>query len=150
MSGQPQFLTNFWALNLFRLFWGFFQASGVFTSFSLKRFGLTNDQAAFGLTEFSIMGTLIADKCPAGGPCDSHAPYRFAQCCHFTKMSQNMHAPIILPNKYFEEAIRVSITLTSCFCFMLSWTYSIIWYITWLDIWKLEFNFTLLISKSQK
>jgi len=40
------------------------------------RFGLTKDQAGFGLTDFGIGETLIADKCPKGGPCDAYAPYR--------------------------------------------------------------------------
>ena len=43
-----------------------------------ERFGLTGDQAGFGLTEFGIGDTLIADKCPKGGPCDGYAPYRNA------------------------------------------------------------------------
>ena len=30
------------------------------------QFGLTRDQAAFGLNDFSITGTLISDKCPQG------------------------------------------------------------------------------------
>merc|ERR1712106_498203 len=42
------------------------------------QFGLTGDQAGFGLNDFSISGTLIADKCPKGGPCDALAPYRNA------------------------------------------------------------------------
>ena len=41
-----------------------------------ERFSLTADQAAFGLNDFSIKETLIADKCPTGGPCDAYAPYR--------------------------------------------------------------------------
>ena len=35
------------------------------------QFQLTRGQAAFGLTAFSITGTLIADKCPQGGPRDA-------------------------------------------------------------------------------
>ena len=31
------------------------------------QFGLSRDQAAFGLNAFSISGTLISDKCPQGG-----------------------------------------------------------------------------------
>ena len=42
------------------------------------QFGLTGDQAGFGLNSFSITGTLIADKCPKGGPCNALAPYRSA------------------------------------------------------------------------
>ena len=42
------------------------------------RFSLTADQAAFGLNDFSIKETLIGDKCPVGGPCDAHQPYRAA------------------------------------------------------------------------
>ena len=42
------------------------------------RFSLSPDQAAFGLTDFSINETLIADKCPSGGPCDAYHPYRAA------------------------------------------------------------------------
>jgi len=42
------------------------------------RFSLSSDQAAFGLTDFSINETLIADKCPSGGPCDAYHPYRAA------------------------------------------------------------------------
>ena len=30
------------------------------------QFGLSRDQAGFGLNAFSISGTLIADKCPKG------------------------------------------------------------------------------------
>ena len=30
------------------------------------QFGLTRDQAGFGLNAFSITGTLISDKCPQG------------------------------------------------------------------------------------
>ena len=32
----------------------------------LDQFELTKDQAAFGLNEYSITGTLISDKCPIG------------------------------------------------------------------------------------
>ena len=41
-----------------------------------KRFSLTPDQAGFGLNAFSIKGTIIEDKCPAGRRCDSNSPYR--------------------------------------------------------------------------
>ena len=57
------------------------------------QFGLTRDQAAFGLNAFSITGTLISDKCPQGreswkdynatydwmslgGDCDENHPWR--------------------------------------------------------------------------
>ena len=40
------------------------------------QFGLSRSQAAFGLNAFSITGTLIADKCPRGGPCDPKSPWR--------------------------------------------------------------------------
>jgi peroxidase len=40
------------------------------------QFGLNRDQAAFGLNAFSITGTLIADKCPSGGPCEESSPWR--------------------------------------------------------------------------
>ena len=43
-----------------------------------ERFSLTADQAAFGLNDFSIKETLIGDKCPTGGPCESYHPYRSA------------------------------------------------------------------------
>ena len=42
------------------------------------QFGLTKGQAAFGLNAFSIKGTLIADKCPKGGPCDPLSLWRTA------------------------------------------------------------------------
>ena len=59
------------------------------------QFGLSRDQAAFGLNAFSITGTLISDKCPQGrrvgritmlhmsyewmtlgGDCDENHPWR--------------------------------------------------------------------------
>ena len=43
-----------------------------------ERFSLTADQAAFGLNDFSIKETLIGDKCPSGGPCEAHHPFRAA------------------------------------------------------------------------
>jgi len=41
-----------------------------------SRFSLTPDQAAFGLNDFSIMETMIADKCPKGPACDPLVPWR--------------------------------------------------------------------------
>ena len=58
---------------------------------------MTKDQAGFGLTDFGIGETLIADKCPKGGPCDAYAPYRYAQC-----------------------TVAISCTFIFCFVFMYS------------------------------
>ena len=41
-----------------------------------SRFSLSPDQAAFGLNDFSIEGTMIADKCPKGPKCDPQVPWR--------------------------------------------------------------------------
>ena len=40
------------------------------------RFSLSPDQAGFGLTAFSTAGTILAEKCPKGGPCDTNSRYR--------------------------------------------------------------------------
>ena len=41
-----------------------------------ERFSLTSDQAGFGLSDFSIEGTIIADRCPKYAVCDAAAPFR--------------------------------------------------------------------------
>ena len=43
-----------------------------------SRFSLSPDQAAFGLNDFSIEETMIADKCPKGPSCDPKVPWRRA------------------------------------------------------------------------
>ena len=43
-----------------------------------ERFELSSNQAAFGLNAYSIKGTIISKKCPAGGRCNPSSPYRNA------------------------------------------------------------------------
>ena len=66
---------------------------------------MTKDQAGFGLTDFGIGETLIADKCPKGGPCDAYAPYRYGQCRHFKHFSMNQKKPCSLLNGTHQKKI---------------------------------------------